>query len=201
MRDFGDSELNPVPLWFQAPREAIDHVLGASYCDLGPDFLCFEHFYHAVSKTWPHEYRVFDIGGFSGLQGWLFDNFAYYLNVDRVGFNVRSPLPDDFCHIMADGCDFLLEYEAEVGFGEHDLFICSAVPDKSVREAVKRAPNHVIWYPGEEMDTSGPFGEATKRYFDALRRSDWRERADKAIFTLLDNENEAFCRARQALLV
>ena len=201
MRDFGDSELNPVPLWFQAPRSVIHDVLTDNWDELSPDFLCFEHFYQAVAITWPHEYRVFDIGGYVGLQGWLFRHHAGYVDVNEPLNARRAELPAKFEHVVCDGRDFIADYARENGFGEHDLFICSVVPDKSVREAVKRAPNHVIWYPGEEMDTSGPFGEATKRYFDALRRSDWRERADKAIFTLLDNENEAFCRAKQALLV
>jgi hypothetical protein len=71
---------------------------------------------------------------------------------------------------------------------DHDLFICSAVPNEIVREAVKAMPNHVVWYPGKKMVASGPFARETVAFFRRLKSEGYDEANEKAVFAAIQLE-------------
>ena len=75
--------LYPTPLFFQVPQDVLHNALTDEFCDLGPDFLCFEDVYQAVALNWPNWYHIIDLGGYMGVQGWLFERFREYICVDR----------------------------------------------------------------------------------------------------------------------
>ena len=159
----------PTPLYFQVPEDVLNDVLTAPFCELDPTYLGFESFYQAVALTWPYRYNVIDVGGYVGVQGWLFRDFERYIDVDLRLRARRCALPPNGRHVEMDGREYLAQFHSFRAAATNDLFICSAVPDREVREAVMAMPNHVVWYPGQEMHVSGPFGRSTVEAFERLR--------------------------------
>lgn len=183
--------LSPTPLYFQMPENVRERALVENCAELGPDFLCFETFYQAVAATWPTDMNVIDVGGFVGLQGWLFRDFRRYICVDSYDFRSRGEgiptpsrceLPGNGLHVLSDGIGYLsniLQFPVDLS---RDLFVCSAVPNTRVREMVSKMPNSVVWYPGEDMLASGFGAEATTAAFNHLERSNWKHKADLAVW-------------------
>jgi len=186
--------LSPTPLYFQLPENVREKALRENSAELGPDFLCFETFYQAVAASWPLDRNIIDIGGFIGLQGWLFRDFNRYICVDSYDFRSRgegisSPrrceLPDNGLHVLSDGIDYLsnlLQFPVDLS---EDVFICSAVPNTRLREMVSKMPNHVVWYPGEEIVASGSCAEDTITVFKHLEESNWRQDADRMVWNAI----------------
>lgn len=185
----------PTPLFFQVPWDALDAVMRAHSHAIGPDFLCFETFYQAVASTWPKDMDIVDIGGAYGVQGWLFRDFRRYFCVDSYdlrdsvdGFPVgeRCELPENGMHVSCDGIEYVETY-LDYGLpSEEVLFLCSAVPNKKLREMVFEMPNSIIWYPGEPMIGAGTHATKTIVEFVRLKSSDWRERADEAVWSAIE---------------
>lgn len=178
----------PTPLYFQVPSDVLHDALSAPFCELDPTFLGFEHFYHSVALTWPYRYRVIDVGGYIGVQGWLFRDFAGYVDLDVALRARRCALPPNGRHIEADGRVYIGQFRSGRATGTNDLFVCSAVPDPELRSMVMELPNHVVWYPGSEMHVSGPFGESTKAVFRRFSSDAWDKRRERAVLdSLRDN--------------
>ena len=174
--------LYPTPLFFQVPQDVLHNALTDEFCELAPDFLCFERFYQAVALNWPHEYTIVDLGGYMGVQGWLFSDFAGYICVDRHSLEHRCELPPNGMHVCSTIQDQLASIVVQSVDLDDFLFICSAVPDKSAQELALQMPNHVVWYPGERMQASGLFAGATIDFFYHLKTKKWNERADKLVW-------------------
>lgn len=179
----------PTPLYFQIPEDALRDVLMAPFCEIDPTFLCFESFYQAVALTWPYRYNIIDIGGYVGTQGWLFRDFARYIDVNPALDTRRCALPPNGRHVEQDGIDYLEQFRLFRAVRDDDLFICSAVPDERVRQAVIEMPNHVVWYPGKEMDVSGPFGESTKEAFARLNTESSHKKRENAVMEAIRSDS------------
>ena len=180
---------NPVPLWFRVPKLVLRRTFGWYYCELDPGFLCFETFYQSVAAAWPKDYNVIDVGGYMGVQGWLFLDHQAYVDVDTVGMEGRCALPPNGRHVVANWIEYIDQFRLFRADTSQDLFVCSGVPNKTLRELVRTMPNHVEWYPGQEMHVSGPFGDATRAEFDRLNASGWELDASKAALESARAEN------------
>ena len=186
--EFGADMPYPTPLYFQVPSDVLHDALTAPFCEIDPTFLCFEPFYQAVALTWPYRYNVIDVGGYVGAQGWLFKDFERYIDVDLRLRARRCALPPNGRHVEMDGREYLAQFHSFRAAATNDLFICSAVPDREVREAVMAMPNHVVWYPGREMHVSGPFGSSTVEAFERLDTKRQSKRREMAVMEAIEGE-------------
>lgn len=191
----GDEMLKPTPLYFKVPFDVRERTLRENCAELGPDFLCFETFYQAVASTWPKEMAVIDVGGFVGLQGWLFDGFRHYICVDnyemrRLGdefpIPTRCELPSNGLHVMMDGFNYVRGFRGSEANLDSVLFVCSAVPVDRIRREVSKMPNSVVWYPGKPMVASGAHASDTIIEFDRLTESRWRNKADEVVWDAIE---------------
>lgn len=178
--------INPTPLFFRVPKDELDGLLRAHSAQLGPDFLCFEAFYQAVATTWPKDFTVIDIGGFIGVQGWLFEDFRRYINVD-VFSGRRCKLPDNGYQVRRDGFSYLRQFVDSEANTSRILFLCSAVPDKDLRSLVSQMPNNVVWYPWKPMTAFGELEFATYNEFRCLNDSGWNEEKDKMVWEAISD--------------
>jgi hypothetical protein len=177
-------------LFLRVPKGELDAVMRSASAEIGPDHLCFERFYQAVAATWPKGMAVVDVGGFVGVQGWLFESFDEYLCVDRYDAAYprcgsrkprRCALPENGKHVRRDGHDYInmiREFDIDVS---DVLFVCSAVPDERLRYLVAGMRNSVVWYPSEDMRGNGPYVADTIAEFDRLGRDGWEEWKEKIV--------------------
>ena len=70
------------PLREIIPRAELKRLLSQDYCELEPDFLCFEPAYQAVAKYVPKDYIIVDCGCYLALQAYLFREHRRYIGID-----------------------------------------------------------------------------------------------------------------------
>lgn len=194
--------LDPKPLYFRVPGDELGRMLREHSASIGPDFLCFETFYQAVATTWPRDMIVIDVGGAYGIQGWLFRDFKQYICVDSYDYVPDTPgpsihhvgnrcvPPDNGINVRADGIDYMQQFFYFHIDLSDVLFLCSAVPNKKLREMVLEMPNSIVWYPGEPMMGTGPFAKATKAEFSRLLACGWHDEADRMVWAAENGKNE-----------
>ena len=141
---------------------------------------------------------VIDVGGAYGIQGWLFRDFKQYICVDSYDYvphasgpsihhvGSRCVPPDNGINVRADGFNYMQPFFYFNTDLSDVLFLCSAVPNKKLREMVLEMPNSVVWYPGEPMRASGARAADTIVEFERLESSGWRERADEAVWDAVE---------------
>lgn len=166
----------PMPLWFRVPEDVMAAALAQPECELEPTMLCFEDVYQAVatSLSLAEPTDVIDVGGYMGVQGWLFEHAKSYTDIDLVGLDLRCELPENERHVCAEAFEWL---EAHAHEHEDALFVCSAVPDARVREAVRKTKNHLVWYPGLKTHASGEVAQNALRALGEFKRNNWERTA------------------------
>lgn len=182
---------DPLPLYFQVPLVYLSAALQSENSELDPTMLCFEDFYQAVAAVVPRSMAIVDIGGYQGVQGWLFSDFDSYLDVDCYDLPGRTDhtppkrctLPSGCRHCCMDGDSWLDLFTENLAkhpcLADKVCVISAGVPNDGLRQRIARqCPNSIVYYPFEPLIGSGPylpkvterFNELNTNYAYAVRR-------------------------------
>lgn len=154
------------PLREIIPRAELKRLLSQDYCELEPDFLCFEPAYQAVAKYVPKDYIIVDCGCYLALQAYLFREHRRYIGIDclekqQLFQNLERASTANSLMLSTRVQDM----RSWLWQGERLYVMAVAVPDREVQEAVRRMPNHFLWYPGTPADVQGVFARDIQDVF------------------------------------
>lgn len=158
--------LSFTPLREIIPRAELTRLLRQDYCELEPDFLCFEPAYQAAAEFVPKDYIIVDFGCYLALQAYLFTRHRCYIGIDCLEQdsrfqNLERAKTANSLMLCARVQDLL----PSLWHGSNLYVMAVAVPDIEVQEAVRRMPNHFLWYPGKPADVQGVYAKEIQDAF------------------------------------
>lgn len=161
------------PLREIIPRAELARLLRQDYCELEPDFLCFEPAYQATAKFVPKDYIIVDCGCYLALQAYLFTGHRCYIGIDCLEQepqfqNMERAKTANSLMLYARMQDLL----PSLWQGSNLYVMAVAVPDTEVQEAVRRLPNHFLWYPGSPADVKGVCAKEIQDTFKEYMRNE-----------------------------
>ena len=161
------------------PPAELNEKLSHPYCELEPDFLCFEQYYWPVAEHVPTDYEIYDVGCYMAAQSYMFLNHREYYGIDCYDMYdsdtyIAPPRfkPENAMHFKMTGQQFIHDILPRID-QDKAYFVASAVPDFVMTKLLfSVTKNCLVAYPGRI-----PMSKGISHYeiVAEIRKSEWRD--------------------------